>query len=143
MERGGHLLVLPNDIMALLVPFAPLFSSRVWRHMRTDYFVEHALAQEQFVGVREQALAHVGLQLGDDSPSLKGRGFYGLAPRLCRPTAMRVMAFHTREGAYAALAWRTSTLIHGTCVLFPVGPLDHGTPQHESVGKGQTPPVAQ
>src|SRR5258707_1817880 len=27
------MLVLPNDIMALLVPFAPLFSSRVWRHI--------------------------------------------------------------------------------------------------------------
>src|SRR5262245_39385802 len=27
------MLVLPSDIMALLVPFAPLFSSRVWRHV--------------------------------------------------------------------------------------------------------------
>src|SRR5579859_4080393 len=27
------MLVLPNTIMALLVPFAPLFSSRVWRHV--------------------------------------------------------------------------------------------------------------
>lgn len=27
------MLVLPTDIMALLVPFAPLFSSRVWRHV--------------------------------------------------------------------------------------------------------------
>src|SRR5258708_14575685 len=27
------MLVLPNDIMALLAPFAPLFSSRVWRHI--------------------------------------------------------------------------------------------------------------
>lgn len=27
------MLVLPSDIMALLVPFAPLFSSRIWRHV--------------------------------------------------------------------------------------------------------------
>jgi hypothetical protein len=27
------MLVLPSDIMALLVPFAPLFSSRIWRHI--------------------------------------------------------------------------------------------------------------
>src|SRR5258708_32344044 len=27
------MLVLPGDIMALLVPFAPLFSSRIWRHI--------------------------------------------------------------------------------------------------------------
>ena len=27
------MLVLPSDIMALLAPFAPLFSSRVWRHI--------------------------------------------------------------------------------------------------------------
>src|SRR5689334_3282221 len=39
----------------------------------------------------------------------KARGFYGLAPRLCRPTAIRVVSFNTREVACAALAWRTST----------------------------------
>src|SRR5690348_13366200 len=27
------MLVLPSDIMALLVPFAPLFSARIWRHI--------------------------------------------------------------------------------------------------------------
>src|SRR5215472_11093913 len=27
------MLVLPSDIMALLVPFAPLCSSRIWRHV--------------------------------------------------------------------------------------------------------------
>ena len=27
------MLILPSDIMALLVPFAPLFSSRVWRQV--------------------------------------------------------------------------------------------------------------
>src|SRR5260221_9859824 len=45
----------------------------------------------------------------DDSPSLKGRGFYGLAPRLCRPTASRWASSNTREVACAAPASRTST----------------------------------
>jgi hypothetical protein len=30
------LLVLPADIVALLAPFAPLFSRPVWRHVLTD-----------------------------------------------------------------------------------------------------------
>ena len=28
-----------------------------------------------------------------------------------------------------------STVFHGTFVLFPVGPLSHGTPKHDSGGK--------
>jgi hypothetical protein len=48
-------------------------------------------------------------QFGDNSPSLKGRGFYGLAPMLCCPTAMRLVAFNTGEVACAAPASRTST----------------------------------
>lgn len=45
----------------------------------------------------------------DNSPSLKGRGFYGLAPMLCCPTAMRLVSFNTGEVECAAPASRTST----------------------------------
>lgn len=31
--RGGHLLLLPADIVARLRPFAPLFSRPMWRHV--------------------------------------------------------------------------------------------------------------
>jgi hypothetical protein len=41
---------------------------------------------------------------GDDSPSLKGRGFYGLAPTLCRPTATTLASLNTAEVACAATA---------------------------------------
>jgi len=40
----------------------------------------------------------------DDSPSLKGRGFYGLAPTLCRPTATTLASLNTAEVACAATA---------------------------------------
>src|SRR5260221_7802039 len=34
MERGGRMLLLPADMVALLAPFAPLFSRPVWRHVQ-------------------------------------------------------------------------------------------------------------
>src|SRR5260221_13838420 len=34
MERGGRLRLLPADMVALLAPFAPLFSRPVWRHVQ-------------------------------------------------------------------------------------------------------------
>jgi hypothetical protein len=40
----------------------------------------------------------------DNSPSLTGRGFYGLAPMLCCPTAMRLVSFNTGEVECAAPA---------------------------------------
>src|SRR5260221_3870573 len=55
----------------------------------------------------------------DDSPSLKGRGFYGFAPRLCRPTASRWASFNTREVACVAPASRTSTTSKTRSCLYP------------------------
>jgi len=55
----------------------------------------------------------------DDSPSLKGRGFYGFAPRLCRPTASRLASFNTREVACAAPASRTSTTSKTRSCCYP------------------------
>jgi hypothetical protein len=54
-------------------------------------------------------LEAAGLRLGDNSPSLQGRGFYGLAPMLCCPTAVMVVSFNTGEVECAAPASRTST----------------------------------
>jgi hypothetical protein len=52
------------------LPEKAAFSAPQHPHLRTDYFVERALAQEQFVGVREQAVAHVGLQVGNEAQTL-------------------------------------------------------------------------
>jgi hypothetical protein len=49
----------------------------------------------------------------------KARGFYGLAPRLCRPTASRVVSFNTREVECAALALRTSTASKARSCFYP------------------------
>ena len=48
-------------------------------------------------------------QSGANSPSLKGRGFYGFAPMLCCPTAIKLASFITGEVECTAPAYRTST----------------------------------
>jgi hypothetical protein len=45
----------------------------------------------------------------DNSPSRKGRGFYGLPPMRCCPRASQVVAFNTAEVEGAATASRPST----------------------------------
>src|SRR5258708_6114124 len=68
------------------------------------------------------AVVVVGWRSGwrsDDSPSLKGRGFYGFAPRLCRPTAIRLASFNTREVECAAPAYRTSTTSKTRSCFYP------------------------
>src|SRR5258706_1759692 len=55
----------------------------------------------------------------DDSPSLKGRGFYGFAPRLCCPTASRLASFNTSEVECAAPAYRTSTTSKTRSCFYP------------------------
>src|SRR5258708_22959935 len=60
-------------------------------------------------GGGKETIAYTKRSVGDDSPSLKGRGFYGFAPRLCRPTAIRLASFNTREVECPAPAYRTST----------------------------------
>ena len=49
----------------------------------------------------------------------KARGCYGLAPRRCRPTAMRLVSFNTREVECAALALRTSTVSKARSCFYP------------------------
>jgi hypothetical protein len=55
----------------------------------------------------------------DNSPSLKGRGFYGLAPTLCCPTATRLVSLNTAEVACAATARRATTMSKVRSCFYP------------------------
>src|SRR5258706_15874833 len=70
-------------------------------------------------GGGKETIAYTKRSVGDDSPSLKGRGFYGFAPRLCRPTAIRLASFNTREVECAAPAYRTSTTSKTRSCFYP------------------------
>jgi hypothetical protein len=53
------------------------------------------------------------------TPHGTARGFYGLAPMRCRPTAIRLVSFHAREVECAALVVRTSIASKARSCCYP------------------------
>src|SRR5260221_2827901 len=63
------------------------------------------------------------------TPMGKPRGFYGLAPMLCRPTATMVDVVQHRRGGIRCSCLANEHCVQETFVLLPVGTVYHGTPE--------------
>jgi hypothetical protein len=147
MKRWSTLLP-TNRSRRTAASLCPLFSHLMWRHVPVWASMQGSNAQFEMGPpcngqstrcAERDDTAHTG---SDNSPSRKGRGFYGITPMLCCPTASTLVAFNTAEGAYAAAASRTSTTSK-YARAFPVGTMDHGTGKHYCVGKVPTDSIAE
>src|SRR5260221_1146259 len=87
----------------------------IWRKASGSFRLQHA-SRTMPIWAHQMSTSDTR---SDDSPSLKGRGFYGFAPRLCRPTAIRLASFNTREVECAAPAYRTSTTSKTRSCFYP------------------------
>jgi hypothetical protein len=114
MKRWSTLLP-TNRSRRTAASLCPLFSHLMWRHVPVWASMQGSNAQFEMGPpcngqstrcAERDDTAHTG---SDNSPSRKGRGFYGLTPMLCCPTASTLVAFNAAEGACAAAASRTST----------------------------------